>query len=187
MSSATDPDALELSLISSSFRSLCSSSASAFFLSFSRARSCYRRRSLSSCCCIFRRNSSSCRCCCCCCKRNSCSRCCCSSCCCNRNSSCWRQSSTSSRSCSNSNCRPRNRCTISFLALRFSCSISSICRLLDDRELAMLDCFLPPCAAECLEETSTSSSAFSNPPFAVSITVSFGSLSTAAVDDTNDV
>ena len=37
ISSATDPDALELPLVSSSFRRLCSSSASAFFLSFSRA------------------------------------------------------------------------------------------------------------------------------------------------------
>ena len=107
--SATDPDALELPLVSSSFRRLCSSSASAFFLSFSRIRSCCRRLSLSSCCCIFRRSSCSCFCCF---KRNSCSRCCCcnscSRCCCNRNSSCWRRSSISSRSCSNSSCRSRS-------------------------------------------------------------------------------
>ena len=100
-----------------------------------------------------------------------CSGCCCS--CCNRNSSCWRRSTISSRSFSNSNCRSRSCCSVSFLALRFSSSISSICRLLDDRELAILGCFLLPCVAECLEDTSTFPSAFSIAQFPVSITVSF--------------
>ena len=128
--------------------------------------------------CIFRRNS--CSCCC-----NSCSRWCCS--CCKRNFSCWRRSSISSRSCSNSNCRSHSRCSVSFWALRFSSSNSSICRLLDDRKLAILGCFLLPCVAECLQLTWTFSSAFSIAQFSVSVTVSFGSLSAADVDETNDV
>ena len=145
-------------MVSSSFIRL-SSSSSAFFLSFSRARSCCRRHSSSSCCC--------------CCKRNSC---------------CWRRSSVSSRSCSNSNWRSRSRCPVSFFACRFSSSISSIYRLLDDRELAMLGCFLHPCVADCLEEISAFSSAFFMAPFPVSITVSsFGFLSPTDVEDTNDV
>ena len=74
-----------------------------------------------------------------------------------------------------------------FLVLRFSSSISSICRLLDDRELAVIGCFLLPCVAECLEETATFSSTFSIAPFHVSITVLFGSLSAADMDETNDV
>ena len=154
-----------------SFRRLSSSSSSAFFLSFSRSRSCCRRSSSSSFCCIFRHNFCSC-CCCCCCKRNS---------------SCWRRNSISSRFCSSPNCRSHSRWSVSFLALRFASSISSICRLLDDRELAILGCFLLPCVAECLKETSTFSSAFYSAPFPVSNTASFGSLSAADVDDTNDV
>ena len=141
---------------------LCSLSASAAFLSFSSSRSCCRKRSSSSWCCNFRRKSCSC-----------CS---------------FRQrSSISSRSCSNSNCRSRSRCSLFFLTLRFSSSISSICRLLDDREFALLGCFLLPCVAKCLEETTTLSSAFSTAPFLVSIMVLFGSLSPAYVDDTDDV
>ena len=179
ISSATDPVSLELPLVSSSFRRLCSSYWSAFFLSFSWARSCCRKCSSSSCCCIFRRNSFSCCC------SNSCSRCCCS--CCKRNSSCWRRSSISSRSCYNSNSRSRSRCSVSFLAVWFLSSISLFCRLLDDRELAILVCFLRPCVAECLEETSTFSSRFSIAPFLSSIAVSFGSLSAAEIYETNDV
>ena len=57
-SSAWEPDAPELPFVSSISMRLCSSLASAFFLSFSRARLCCRRRSLSSCCC---KNNSSCQ------------------------------------------------------------------------------------------------------------------------------
>ena len=93
--------------------------------------------------------------------------CCC--CCCKRNFSCWRRSSTSSCSCSNSNWCSRSRCSVSFFVLRFLSSISSICRLLDDRKLAILVCFLLPCVAECLEETSTFSCLFFVTLFPVSI------------------
>ena len=135
ISSATDQDALEFPLLSWSFGRLCSSSASAFFHSFSGAGSCCRGCSSSSCGCILRRNSSSC-CCCCCCKRISCSHYCCSCCscyCCKRNSPCWQRDPISSRSCSNSKCCSGSRCSVSFLALRFSSSILSIYRLLDHR------------------------------------------------------
>ena len=50
-SPASDPDALELPLVSSSFRTFCSSSTCAFFLSFFSSCSCCRRRNSSSCCC----------------------------------------------------------------------------------------------------------------------------------------
>ena len=77
------------------------------------------------------------------CWRNSCS------CCWKRISSCWRRSSISSSSCSNSNYGSRSHRSVSFLALRFLSSISSICLLLDDRELAILGCFLLFSASLC--------------------------------------
>ena len=172
-SSACDRDALELLFVNSISMRFCYSSASAFFLSFLISRSCCRKRSSSSCCCNFR--------------RNSCSRCCCSCYFCIRNSSCWRQSSLSSRSFSISNCRSRSCCSASFLVLMFWSSISSICRLLDDRKLAILGFFLLSCVAECLDETSTFFSGFSIAPIFVLITVLFESLLPADVDETNGV
>ena len=89
------------------------------------------------------------------------------SCCCKSSSSscCCRIRCISSRSCSSSKYRSRSRCSVSFLALRFWSFTSSIRRLLDDRELAILVSFLLPCVAECLVETSTFSSAFLLLPF----------------------
>ena len=86
----------------------------------------------------------------------SCCYCCC---CCKHTFSCRRQSSIFSRSSSNSHCR--------------------------SGELAILDSFLLPCAAEGLEETLTFST-FSIAPFQVSITILFGSLSPADVSAITD-
>ena len=143
-SSITDPDVLELPLVSSNFTRLCLMSASVFLQSFSRARLC----SSSSFWCIFRCNSCSC----CCFKRNSSSRCCC---CCKRNSSCWRQSFISSSSCSNFKSRSCSCCSVSFLTLKFLSSISTICRLLEDLELVILGCFLLSCVVKSLKENLT--------------------------------
>ena len=113
-----------------------------------------------------------------CCRKRSSSSCCC-------NSSFLRRSCISSRSWSNSNCCFSSRCAASFLALRFLSSFLSVCCLLGDRELAIL-AFSLLCVPECLREISKFSSTFSIALISVSITVSFVSLSTADVDDTND-
>ena len=148
-SSACDSDPHQLPFVNSTSMRVCSLSAPAFFFSFSSSRSCYRKHSSSSCCCNLGRNSCSC-------------------------CSFRRRSSISFRSCSNSNCCSRSHCSVFFLALKISSSISSIRRLLEDREWAILVSFLLPCVVECLEETWTFSSAFFIAPFLLSLKFRLG-------------